>query len=168
MNHQEAACRRSACAAALRTVLEDSVVAEALWELERYFQAVEAQGLSISPDLQDPALQWVLKDLGRNYLLNERALQRLGDAMTRAWRADPDLLPEDPWVEMQAQRGVRPVRQPARSEKEQYWHHMTIHTFQILWHTSWHGRVLYKARQWLYALDQWLLRRMEENYGRSG
>jgi hypothetical protein len=168
MNPQEAAFRRSACAAALRTVLEDSVVAEALWELERAFDALEVDGFSGVLDGQDPALQRMLQDLGRNYLLNERALQRLGEAMTRAWRADPDQLPEDPWVEMQAQRGIRPLRQPARSEKEQCWHHMSIHSFQVLWQKSWHGRVLYKVRQGLHALDQWLLRRMEENYGRSG
>lgn len=162
----QAARRRSACASALRTVLEDSTVAEALWELESAFRHL---GLDLDAlDTQDPAFQRALKDLGQRYLLNERALQRLREAMTQAWGADPDQLPEDPWSEMQAQRGIRPVRQPARSEKEQCWHHLSIHTFKVLWQTSWHGRILYGLRQGLHALDQWLLRRMEENYGRSG
>jgi hypothetical protein len=168
MNHQEAALRRSACSAALRTVLEESVVAEVLWELEEHFRCAEAEGFTGQPDVHAADFQRLLKDLGRNYLLDERALKRLSDEMTRAFRRDADHLPEDPWIEMQAQKGIRPVRQPQRTEKEQHWYVMPIHTFQVLWHLSWHGRVLHKIRKYLHDLDQWLLRRMEENYGRSG
>ncbi len=168
MSHQDAALRRLACTAALRCVLDDSVIEQALRELEERFQCLSAEEFPGVGGVQSAEFQKVLRDWGRGHLLTEFALHRLSRALMQALQADPDQLPEDPWRRKSVQQETPPVRPHVQSELEQSWHLLPIHTFQIVWQTSWQGRALYRVRQWLHTLDRWLLRRMEENYGQGG
>lgn len=168
MSHRDAALRRSACTAALRCVLDDSVIEQALQELEECFLSLSAEEVSRVGWVQSAQFQRDLRDWGRGHLLTESALQRLSQALMQSLQADPDQLPDDPWRRQPVRQQTAPVRPRAQSELEQSWHLLPIHTFQIVWQTSWQGRALYRARQWLHTLDRWLLQRMEENYGQGG
>ena len=168
MRLQDAVLRRSVCTAALRCVLDHSEVEEAVRELEDCFQGLDADAFSEERWAQSAVFQRVLRDWGRGHLLTEFALQRLSQALMQASQADPDQLPEDPWCPKSVPLAASPVRLTVQKELEQSWHLLPIHTFQIVWQTSWQGRALYQARQWLHTLDRWLLQRMEENYGQGG
>ncbi len=84
MSHQDAALRRLACTAALRCVLDDSVIEQALRELEERFQCLSAEEFPGVGGVQSAEFQKVLRDWGRGHLLTEFALHRLSRALMQA------------------------------------------------------------------------------------
>jgi hypothetical protein len=161
MGHRDVALRRKACLTALQTVLDESVVMDALWELEKGF----LDDLSDLSDRVNPRMQQAVAALARRYLLDARATQRLVDEILCAFNAEADNLPPDPWPQIQAMHGIRgsvptlsmpqilitPAPQqpvPQIDQKDNFG------AFKLLTYHYWRKLMGNRLKQWFFQLNQ--------------
>jgi hypothetical protein len=95
--------RRRAALAALRPVLDDSALMEALWDLQE-----NMRGDGVSDVIS------YIDGVSKRHMLDARTTKRLYETIFRSLKAPDGDLPDDPWSAMQASRAVRsaPVASP--------------------------------------------------------
>ena len=173
MEHRDDTLRQKACLTALRTVLDESVVMNALGDLEERL----GNHFSGFHDRSDPRLQTAVEALACCYLLDEQKATLLADALFKTFQVDAatvqrgNLSSAQPssWAEIQAMRGMprstrpvaaeaQPAPQPAaRATPEpatQVNQPVDFSSFMVLTDEYWRHLLLSRMKQWFFYFNQ--------------